>query len=244
MPCAPQWIDTKALLARVPLFDGMTPSELARVAGGAREMHTARGEVLFRKDDPCNGLYLLVYGRVKLAFVTPQGGEKILEILDQGATFCESTMFLGEKYQVYAQTLTDCLLLFIGKPVLMAELVEAPALAHRVIDVLSRRLHDLSSDIESYSLHSGRQRVVRFLLREGRATPPESGDRRCAGEEGGAQLSMSVSLLVNKSHVASRLNLTQEHFSRILHELVGDGLLLVDGREILLRDVDRLRQEA
>lgn len=233
MPCAPQWIDTKALLSRVPLFEGMSSAELARVAGGAREIHATRGEVLFRKDDPCNGLYLTVYGRVKLVFVTPQGSEKILDILDQGATFCESTMFLGEKYQVYAQTLTDCLLLHIAKPVLMAELAGAPALAHRIIETLSRRLRELSSDIESYSLHSGRQRVVHFLLREGRELPGESG----------AAASMSVSLLVNKSHVASRLNLTQEHFSRILHELIEDGLLVVDGREIFIPDADRLKQD-
>lgn len=238
MPCAPQWIDTKALLFRVPLFKGMSSAELARVAGGTREIHTGRGEIVFRKDDPCNGLYLVVYGRVKLAFVTEQGGEKILDLLDQGATFCESTMFLGETYQVYAQSLTDCLLLHISKSVLLAEIAEAPTLAHRIIDTLARRLRGLNADIESYSLHSGRQRVVRFLLREGQAMPLD------ADAERGAPVSMSVSLLVNKSHIASRLNLTQEHFSRILHELVEDGLLLVDGREILLRDVDRLRLES
>jgi CRP-like cAMP-binding protein len=40
--------------------------------------------------------------------------------------------------------------------------------------------------------------------------------------------------------VAALLNLTPEHFSRLLHELVAAGLLQVDGRRITVPDVQRL----
>lgn len=235
MPCAPQWIDSKALLARVPLFAGMKLADLARLASGVREIHAQRGDTLFRKDDACSGLYLVVYGRVKLVFTSPQGSEKILDILDQGSTFCESTMFLGKTYQVYAQTLTDCLLLHISKSVIVDELENGAGLARRIIDSLSQRLFDLTSDVESYSLHSGRQRVINHLLREGR------GSDECVRH---GENSLTITLLVSKSVIASRLNLTQEHFSRILHELSECGLIVVDGREIFINDVARLRQYA
>lgn len=235
MPCAPQWINSKALLARVPLFAGMTPAELARLAEGTREIHAQRGDTLFRKDDVCSGLYLVVYGRVKLVFTSPQGGEKILEILDQGSSFCESTMFLGKTYPVYAQTLTDSLLLHIAKSVIVDELGDGAILARRIIDSLSRRLSELTSDIESYSLHSGRQRVINHLLRE---------DRGGTGEVLRSENSLTINLSVSKSVIASRLNLTQEHFSRILHELSECGLIVVNGRDIHIRSIDELRQYA
>ena len=52
----------------------------------------------------------------------------------------------------------------------------------------------------------------------------------------------SVTLQTSKGVIASRLNLTQEHFSRILHELAEAGLLQVQGRRIVVRDTHRFRQ--
>ena len=50
-----------------------------------------------------------------------------------------------------------------------------------------------------------------------------------------------MTLPTNKGIIASRLNLTQEHFSRILHELSEKGLVVVEGRKIHIPDVGKLR---
>jgi len=85
------------------------------------------------------------------------------------------------------------------------------------------------NDVESYSLHSGKQRIIGYLLRE----LPE------ADTNGSA---VAVTLPANKGVIASRLNLTQEHFSRILHELTGLGLIVVEGRKIHIPSVANLRK--
>jgi CRP-like cAMP-binding protein len=41
--------------------------------------------------------------------------------------------------------------------------------------------------------------------------------------------------------IASRLNLTQEHFSRILHELSSLGLIVVEGKRIRIPSVPKLK---
>lgn len=46
---------------------------------------------------------------------------------------------------------------------------------------------------------------------------------------------------MNKSLIASRLNLTPETFSRMLHQLIEAELIQVDGRDITLVDVERLK---
>ena len=53
--------------------------------------------------------------------------------------------------------------------------------------------------------------------------------------------SLTVTLPTNKGVIASRLNLTQEHFSRILHELSENGLIAVKGRRITIPNVEKLR---
>lgn len=223
-----QGINIEALLAHVPLFNSLMPNEIGRVARGTREVNTSRGDILFHKGDTCTGFHLIVYGQVKLAFTSPQGGEKVVEILSQGQTFGEAVMFMDKPYLVYAQALTDSLLLHISKSVILEELERDPKLGRKMIAGMAMRLHHLITDVESYSLHSGRQRIIGYLLRE--QPEAEAGEKK-----------VTVTLPTNKGVIASRLNLTQEHFSRILHELSDKGLIVVEGRKIHIADVDRLR---
>lgn len=50
-----------------------------------------------------------------------------------------------------------------------------------------------------------------------------------------------LTLPTSKGVIASRLNLTLEHFSRILHELTAAGLIAIDGRTVPILDLERLR---
>jgi CRP-like cAMP-binding protein len=219
-------INIEALLAHVPLFNGLEPDEIARLARGSREVTATRGDILFHKGDTPTGFYLIVYGQVKLAFTSPQGGEKVVDIVGQGQTFGEAVMFMDKPFMVYAQALADSLLLHISKTAILDELDKDPRLGRKMIAGLSMRLHHLINDVESYSLHSGRQRIIGYLLRE----YPNGGER-----------SITVTLPTNKGVIASRLNLTQEYFSRILHELSEKGLIVVEGRKIHIPEVEKLR---
>ena len=219
-------INIEALLAHVPLFNGLEADEIARLARGSREITAARGDILFHKGDTPTGFYLIVYGQVKLAFTSPQGGEKVVDIVGQGQTFGEAVMFMDKPFMVYAQALADSLLLHISKSAILDELDNDPKLGRKMIAGLSMRLHHLINDVESYSLRSGRQRIIGYLLRE----YPNDRER-----------SITVTLPTNKGVIASRLNLTQEHFSRILHELSEKGLIVVEGRKIHIPDVEKLR---
>ena len=223
---ANQGINIEALLSHVPLFNGLEAGEIARIARGTREVNALRGDILFHKGDPSTGFHLIVYGQVKLAFTSAQGGEKVVDILGQGHSFGEAVMFMEKPYMVYAQTLSDSLLLHISKTVILDELEKDPRLGRKMIAGLSIKLHHLITDVESYSLHSGRQRIIGYLLRD---------------NMGGNVKSLVVTLPTNKGVIASRLNLTQEHFSRILHDLAEKGLIVVEGRRIGIPDVEKLR---
>jgi len=224
---ASEGINIEALLTHVPLFNGLEPPEIARIARGTREINAARGDILFNKGDVSTGFHLIVDGQVKLAFTSSQGGEKVVDIVGQGQTFGEAVMFMEKPYMVYAQTLVDSRLLHISKNVILGELENDPKLGRKMIAGLSIRLHHLITDVESYSLHSARQRIIGYLLRDNL-------------DKNGT--SITVTLPTSKGIIASRLNLTQEHFSRILHELSEIGLIVVEGRKIAIPDVEKLRR--
>ncbi|WP_371323152.1 Crp/Fnr family transcriptional regulator [Dechloromonas sp. ZY10] len=224
-----QPINIEALLANIPLFNGLAPEEIARIARGTREINASKGEILFHKGDPCNGFHLLVYGQIKLAFTSSQGTEKVVEILTQGQSFGEAVMFMEKPYIVFAQALTDTLLLHISKNAVFDELARDHNLCRKMLAGMAMRLHQLMNDVESYSLHSGKQRIIGYLLRE-------------LPEVEGSGKNVVITLPTNKGIIASRLNLTQEHFSRILHELSEDGLIVVEGRKIHIPCVANLKK--
>jgi len=218
-------LNIPALLARLPLFNGLAGDEIDRIARGTREIRVARGEILFHRGDPCNGFHIVVQGQMKLAFTSPQGNEKVVEIINPGQSFGEALMFMDKPYIVFAQALAETQLLHVAKAALFGELEHDPRLARKMLAGLSMRLHQLINDVESYSLQSGKQRIIGYLLRD------------LADDSGAA----TVALPTSKGIIASRLNLTQEHFSRILHELGENGLIEVHGRKIIIPDIDRLR---
>jgi CRP-like cAMP-binding protein len=211
-------------LARLPLFNDVSPDALAHIAEATAELHLLRGATVFKRGDPCIGFYTVVYGQVKLAFASAQGDEKVVEIIGPGHSFGEALMFMDKPYILTATVLADALLLHVGQKVIFDEIDSNPLFARQMLAGLSRRLHGLVSDVEAYSLNSGKQRVIGFLLKDHEY---RNGDR--------------ITFNATKTVVASRLNLTPEHFSRILRELSDAGLIVSHGKEIELLDIDRLR---
>lgn len=220
-------------LANLALFRELTAEQRAHIAGSTRQLRVARGDVLFHRGDPAAGMYVIVFGQIKLSFVSSTGVEKVVEILDQGQSFGEAVMFLDLPHVVTAQALADGLLLFVPKETVFEGIDRDPVFARRLLGGLSRRLHQLIADVESYSTRSGTERVIGFLLRDCAAAELPEGSG-----------SVEIQLPVAKGIIASRLNLTQEHFSRILHDLTSLGLIEVKGRRILVRDLERLRRHA
>ena len=217
-------IKVQDFLSVLPLFGDLAPEDLGEIAAGTTERKVARGEMVFHRGDPCVGFHTVVYGQVKLALTSPQGGEKVIEIIGPGHSFGEALMFMEKPYIVSAQALADSLLLHVAKGAVFSSIERDPKFARKMLAGMSRRLHGLISDVEAYSLSSGTQRVIGYMLK---------GEDHKDGDQ--------FRLEVSKTVIASRLNLTPEHFSRILHDLAARKLIAVNGREITILDIQRLR---
>mgnify|MGYP000880740314 FL=1 len=211
-------------LATQALFSHLSPDELTRVAAGCVVRRLSRSDTVFRYGEPCNEFHVVVLGQVKLFALSPAGQEKVIELVSPGHSFAEALMFTGKPYILNAQALTSTLLLSVGKQVILNEIQLDPRFCMRMLAGISRRLHGLVHDIESGALHTGMQRVIGYLLRD---VPAEG----ALGNE-----PHTVSLPVSKATIASRLSLTPEYFSKVLHELEAEGLIRIDKRDILITD--------
>ncbi len=220
--------DLPRYLSVLPLFTDMSRPELERLAAGCQLRRLSRGDMVFRVGEPCEEFHVTVTGQVKLFAISPAGQEKVIELVGPGSSFAEALMFTDKPYIINAQALTDTLLLTVKKAAVVAEIEQDPRFAMRMLAGISRRLHGLVHDVEAYALHSGVQRVIGYLLRDQIAEDCVSGEV------------ITVSLPVSKATIASRLSLTPEYFSRVLHELEAAGLVHIDKRDVQILDARRL----
>lgn len=220
-------IDVHAFLARLPLFKGLPADDIDRLAQCTTRRELKRGDVVFRRGEPSTGIYALVHGRIGLSAAAPGGGERVVEVIASRTTFGEVVMFLDKPYIVSATAMGDSLVLHIAKEAIFSGLERNPFFARRIIAGLAERVEGLVRDLHDYALQNAAKRLVAWLLR-----------RR---EVSTAQNDVIVVLPGAKRALASQLNLSAEHLSRVLHELSTKGLLGVRGREITIPDVARLR---
>lgn len=217
-------------LAQLPLFTDMPEQELERLASGCSLRRYARGQTLFSVGEPCREFHVMVSGQVKLFALSAAGQEKVVEILSFGHSFGEALMFADRPYIVSAQALVDSLVLDVRQSAVLREIELDSRFALRMIAGMSRRLHGLVHDVQAYALHSGMQRVIGYLLRDQRVGDVPPGE------------SVTVTLPVSKTTIASRLSITPEYLSRILRDLEAHGLINVDKRDIHIPDSQRLAE--
>ena len=214
-------------LSHLPLFEGLSGQDLQRLAASLQEIHFRGRCAVFKRGYPARGLYVVITGQVKLSLETPQGGEQVVEVVGPGGNLGETALILGDPHVLSAETLEDCRLLFMPKSVVMAEFERTPDFTRAMVRALSRRLQYLIGALENCTLRNGTERVIGYLLNR---LPPEA-------TNGPAQ----VLLPAKKGIIASQLNLTHEHFSRILRSLATAAMIEVDGRTVHIADVGRLR---
>ena len=215
------------VLATLSIFSGLGENVLARLAKASSALDVSRGAVLYTRGQRCEGMHAVLSGRVKLSLPGPDDTEKVVALVGRGETFGEPAVLLGEPHMVCAEALVPTSLVFVERAALLSCMSRDAAFATRMAVALSRRLRRLMREIENTTLHSGTERVVDFLVTE-LAEAPEHG-------------AAIVELPAKKRIIASRLDLTHEHFSRILHDLAAARLLVVQGPRVSIPDIARLR---
>lgn len=129
-------------IEEVELFQGMGPDFMNRLSSLAQEKSCAAGEVLFRRGEVADTLYILENGRVNL-FVEQEGSVNFM--LDRSAeVFGWSALVEPNLYTASARCYDDCLVLTLERNALERVFRDYPREAYivmkRLAGVVGRRL--------------------------------------------------------------------------------------------------------
>ncbi len=212
-------------LGAVPLFSGLSAEEVRLLAARFVRRRYSQGELLFSEGDACKGLYIIDSGRLRIFKSSASGREQVLAVEGPGGSVAELPVFDGGAYPASVSAVEDSQILFISRQDLRQFCLEHPEVALKMLAVVGARLRRLVGIIEELSFTTVRQRLVASLVRlaqtEGRAA------------EGG----IAFTLPGTHQEMAHQLGTVRELVSRNLMRLQAEGLLEVDARSIVVRDL-------
>ncbi len=220
--------DLTAVLSNTPLFSSLSQPEVQLLAKRTVRKIYSAGELLFSEGEPCNGLNIISRGRVRIFKASVSGREQVLAVQQPGESIAEIPVFDGGPYPASASAIEDVEIAFISRRDFQAFCLEHPEVALKVLAVVGARLRRLVAIIEELSFTTIRQRLVSMLVR--------------LAQSDGKKTARGVEFVLPSSHqeLANQLGTVRELISRNLTRLQAEGLLEVDSRQIVVKDLKGL----
>ena len=220
--------DLASVLEKTALFSSLAHPELRLLAARTVRKLFRSGELLFSEGEPCTGLHIITRGKVRIFKTSASGREQVLAVNVPGESIAELPVFDGGPYPASAMAIEDAEIAFISRRDFHAFCIEHPGVALQLLSVVGARLRRLVGIIEELSFTTIRHRLIAVLVKlaqtEGQST-----------ERG-----ISFQLPATHQELANQLGTVRELISRNLMRLQAEGLLEVDARQIVVRDLKGL----
>ncbi len=226
------WQARRATVASNFLFANLTSAELDKVLALARVTHYAPRQIVWRKGDSGNGMMAVLSGHVKLSAGATDGRDLAFNIVKPGEIFGEIALLDGQERAVDATALDACDILFIDRRDFVPFLVDHPEISIRLMTALCTRLRRTSQMVEDSALALS-PRLARNLLHLA-----DCHGRPAAG--GGLHIDLGLS----QRELGELIGMSRESVNKQLGRWRRQGLIDVERRRILIRDLGRLKRMA
>jgi CRP/FNR family transcriptional regulator len=217
--------DLVEILGKTALLACLSQAELQSLAALATRKRFSAGELLFSEGEACAGLLIVASGKVRIFKTSASGREQVLTVEGPGGSVAELPVFDGGPYPASVVAIEETEMAFISRLNFQAFCIQHPEVALKVLSVVGARLRQLVGIIEELSFTTIRQRLVSALLK--------------IAETDGKKTARGIEFLLPSSHqeLANRLGTVRELVSRNLMRLQAEGLIEVDAREIVVKDL-------
>ena len=216
------------VVRRAPLFTALDEAAAVSLRASMDSVKIAKGSILFKEGDDGEHLYVIVDGKLKLGTSSGDGRENLLSILGPGEMFGELSLFDPGPRTSTATAVTDAKLLSLSHEKVIPWLKQNPEVSLQLLTRLSQRLRRTNEAVGDLVFSDVPGRVAKALIdlgdRFGKTTP-----------EG---------LLVNhdltQEELAQLVGASRETVNKALADFVGRNWLRLDGRAVVILDLERL----
>jgi len=222
--------DVAALLARVPVFETLEPSDVERVAEVAVPRSFEAHRVIFREGDQSDTCYIVGTGHARAIREHPDGRTISLAHFGPGDIFGELAMFDDERRSATVETLDAVEAIAILGADMRRLLREHPDIAVKLVISLGRRLRETNERLSRQSFQTVQSRVAEVL-----GQLCEQARAEGAGER-------DVLVTTTQSDIAQLAGSSRESASRFLAVLERAGVLTQGRGRVTVHDPEALRR--
>ncbi len=229
----PELSDQEAaqILRSTRVFGALDPASLLGLAGICTQRTYGRGQYLWYQGDPGDRLVVVCKGLVKVVLASERGDEIVLVTLGRHESLGELAILDGSPRSASVVAVELTTVLMLPRAAVLELMAAHPPVLDAVLKALGqlvRRLTEQTGDLVFLDLAG---RVAKVLVNLARSHARD--DRRMVLDTG-----------LSQSDIAAMVGATRPAVNRILQLFASRGLITVDGRVIMLRDLPALRRRA
>jgi CRP/FNR family transcriptional regulator len=188
--------------------------------------------VIFAEGDSGGELHVILSGKVKISRAAVDGRENLLAVLGPGDLFGELSLFNPGPRTATAATATDVQLATFAHDDLRPVIIEQPEVAAELLRVLAERLRQTNDAMADLVFTDVPGRVAKALL--------SLGERFGETDKDGVRVHHDLT----QEELAQLVGASRETVNKALSDFGTRGWLRVDGRTVVLLDLERLRRRA
>lgn len=215
------------VLSKIALFDGLSVERLGGLAQWARARLYASGELLFSENDLVDSVFVLSSGVIRLSRRTSSGQNIVIGEESAPCILITPGLFDRGSNCVTATAATEASAYVLRPRAFKRFCRQHPNILLCLLAEISRRLRQTSEFIDLVTVGSIHQRVARALL-------------DCMDECGNAAFHLPCS----QAKLALSIGTVREVVFRHLKQLQSEGILHFHGSEIVVADLNALRDAA
>jgi CRP/FNR family transcriptional regulator, cyclic AMP receptor protein len=137
---------------------------LSTIDGGRKIVTFPRKQTIFTQGDPCDAVFYVQQGKIRLTVVARNGKEATIGVLNQSDFFGEGCL-AGQPQRVYSATaMTESIVMRIEKKSMMETLHREHALSDVFVTYLLTRNIRYEADLVDQLFNSSEKRLARMLL--------------------------------------------------------------------------------
>ncbi|KIC01276.1 Crp/Fnr family transcriptional regulator [Flavobacterium sp. JRM] len=210
------------------LFENLTESEKQAVESVMEPLNIKKGSMLFYEGGIPTGIYQIKNGKSKKFKRGFTGDEQIFYIYTSDDVLGYHALLGQERYQDSCEALEDLKVNFIAKDDFLKLLQEIPALQQKVIKNISHEFGVLANIITVLAQKNQNARLALFLL---------------LLENRFNRNSLTVKGIdLTRDDLANLIGTSQESLGRSLKQFKEQGAIIIDKRNIYIKDREQLEQ--
>lgn len=220
----------QCIVRELSSLKALNKGELLRLAECKTSSLIKKGDPIFEEGDTVNGIYCITVGVCKLSKLSANGKDQIVKLVKAGELLGQRSMISDEPANLSAVALEDMEVCFIPKSEVLNMFDTNNQFSMNLMKTICGDLKETSDHLVSVSQKTVKERLAETLI--------------YLQETFGKNDDGSLRIQLSREEMAGMIGTATESCIRLLSDFNKLGLVELNGKKIIIKDLGKLKRIA